>query len=85
MNENKKIVNDEVDLISLMSVVFDNFNLLLSILITSFFVITIYYFSSTSLYSSSSLLEIKSNKSSFLPDSLSTSLKQALHLSNFSS
>lgn len=74
MNENKKIVNDEVDLISLMSVVFDNFNLLLSILITSFFVITIYYFSSTSLYSSSSLLEIKSNKSSFLPDSLSTSL-----------
>ncbi len=74
MNENKKIVNDEVDLISLMSVVFDNFNLLLSILITSFFVITIYYFSSTSLYLSSSLLEIKSNKGSFLPDSLSTSL-----------
>ncbi|MDC3019214.1 hypothetical protein OA081_01870 [Gammaproteobacteria bacterium] len=74
MNENKKIVNDEVDLISLISVVFDNFNFLLSVLLASFFVITIYYFSATSLYLSSSLLEIKNNKGSFLPESLSTSI-----------
>jgi len=71
--KDKKIINDEIDLISLFSVIFDNFNILLSVFISSLLVITIYYLSATRLYQSNSLLEIKENdNSSFLPRSLRT-------------
>ena len=70
MKSEKTLFNDEIDLSSLLSVLFDNFNLLLSIFITSLFAITIYYFSSDSFYRSNSLLSINSNNSSFLPNSL---------------
>ena len=84
MEKDKKLVNDEIDLISLFAVVFDNFNLLLSIFITSLFVISVYYLSATKLYQSSSLLEIKkSNNTSFLPESLRSGLNSGL--SNYNS
>ena len=83
IEKDKKLVNDEIDLISLFAVVFDNFNLLLSIFITSLFVISVYYLSATKLYQSSSLLEIKkSNNTSFLPESLRSGLNSGLSNDN---
>lgn len=83
LQRENKIVNDEIDLISLFSVIFDNFNLLVSIFITSVFIISIYYLSATKLYISSSLLEIKkTNNTSFLPESLRTSLGSGLSNDN---
>ncbi len=78
MENDEKLINDEIDLISLISVIFDNFNLLISIFIASIFVITIYYFSSVNLYSSNTLLDIKEEKSSFLPDSLSSGISNGI-------
>ena len=78
MENDEKLINDEIDLISLISVIFDNFNLLISIFIASIFVITIYYFSSVNLYSSNTLLDIKEEKSSFLPDSLSSGISTGI-------
>ena len=73
MSKKERIVNDEVDLSSLFSVIFDNFNILFSIFLTSFLVISIYYLSATRFYQSNSLLEIKQNNStSFLPESLNS-------------
>ena len=73
MSKKERIVNDEVDLNSLFSVIFDNFNILFSIFLTSFLVISIYYLSATRFYQSNSLLEIKQNNStSFLPESLNS-------------
>ena len=73
--KDKKIINDEIDLISLFAVVFDNFNFLISVFISSLLVITIYYLSATKLYQSNSLLEIKQNdNTSFLPQSLRSNL-----------
>lgn len=83
LQRENKIVNDEIDLISLFSVIFDNFNLLLSIFVTSIFIISIYYLAATKLYISSSLLEIKkTNNSSFLPESLRTGLGSGLSNDN---
>ncbi len=83
IEKDKKLVNDEIDLISLFAVVFDNFNLLLSIFISSLFVISVYYLSATKLYQSSSLLEIKkSNNTSFLPESLRSGLNSGLSNDN---
>ena len=74
MKSEQKLINDEIDLISLVSVFFDNFNILFSIFLTSVLSITIFYFSTTSKYSSNSLLEIKENDTSFLPQSLTSGL-----------
>lgn len=74
MKTDQKVINDEIDLISLISVFLDNFNLLISIFLSSTLIITIFYFSSSNQYSSNSLLEVKENDTSFLPQSLSTGL-----------
>ena len=55
--------NDEIDLISLFSILLDNFNLLSSIFIASIFATLIYYLSSTNIYFSNSLLEIQDDDS----------------------
>ena len=70
MLKEKKLVNDELDLVSVISVLFDNFNFILSIFLSSILVIGIYYLSATRFYQSNSLLEIKeSNSSTYLPES----------------
>ena len=70
MQDENKLFNDEIDLITLFAVLFDNFNLILSIFLASFLAITVYFYSSTNLYQSNSLLEIKNEKTSFLPESI---------------
>tara|TARA_A100001388_G_scaffold90351_1_gene65374 strand:+ start:3909 stop:5828 length:1920 start_codon:yes stop_codon:yes gene_type:complete len=76
----KKAARDDLDLISILSVLFDNFNLLISIFLASFLAVLIFYLSSENLYRSDSLLEIKeSTGSNFLPSSLSSGIN------NFSS
>ena len=70
MQKEKNILNDEVDLISILSVFFDNFNLIISIFFASLLALVIFYLSSTNFYQSNSLLEIKNESSSFLPESL---------------
>ena len=71
MLKEKKLVNDELDLVSVISVLFDNFNFIFSIFLSSILVIGIYYLSATRFYQSNSLLEIKeSNSSTYLPQSL---------------
>ena len=65
MEIEKKIARDELDLISLLSIFFDNVNLLLSVLFSSIFVILIYYLSAVTVFQSDSLLEIKKNQGSF--------------------
>ena len=72
MKSEKKIINDEIDLISIFSVIFDNFNILIATFLSSFLIVAVYYFSATSLYQSKSLLEIKNENNSFLPNSLLT-------------
>ncbi|MEK9620470.1 MAG: hypothetical protein VW078_10295, partial [Flavobacteriales bacterium] len=59
MHSDNSLTNDQIDLTSLVSILFDNFNLIFSVFSSSFFVITIYFFSAESLYESSSLLEVK--------------------------
>ena len=70
MQDENKLFNDEIDLITLFAVLFDNFNLILSIFLASLLAITVYFYSSTNLYQSNSLLEIKNEKTSFLPESI---------------
>ena len=71
MQNDKTTLGDEVDLISLVSIFFDNFNLLISILLGSIFFTLIVYLSSTNIYQSVSLIEIKQEgASSILPPSL---------------
>ena len=55
-------LNDEIDPISLLNVLFKNSNLLISIILTSFLITLIYYLAVTPLYQSSSLLEIRTDK-----------------------
>tara|TARA_B100002019_G_scaffold113048_1_gene97380 strand:+ start:4915 stop:6816 length:1902 start_codon:yes stop_codon:yes gene_type:complete len=74
MRKQDLIIKDEIDLITMVSVVLDNFNLLVSILFSSLFVVFIYYLSASNVYVSESLLEIKQEKTSFLPQSLSQGL-----------
>ncbi len=69
MQSDNNLTNDQIDLTSLISILFDNFNLILSIFLSSLLAITIYFFSADSLYRSSSLLEVKENNSSFFPES----------------
>ena len=69
MHSGNSLTNDQIDLTSLVSILFDNFNLILSIFLSSFLAITIYFFSAESLYRSSSLLEVKENNSSYFPES----------------
>ncbi len=72
MSKQELIIKDEIDLISIFSVILDNFNLLLSIFISSLFVIFVYYLSASSVYLSEAMLEIKQDSTSFLPKSLLT-------------
>ena len=75
LQSENKIVNDEIDLASLFTVIFDNFNFLISIFLTSIFVISIYYLSASKLYLSSSLIEItKTSNNAYLPESLRSGL-----------
>ncbi len=73
MESEKNLFNDEIDFITIVSVFFDNFNLLISIFMASFLVTAIFYFSSTNLYQSNSLLEVKNENSNLLSGSLSLS------------
>ena len=77
MRKQDLIIKDEIDLISLFSVIFDNFNILLSVMISSIFILLIYYLSATNIYISESMLEIKQDKASFLPQSLAQGLSQS--------
>ncbi len=77
MRKQDLIIKDEIDLISIFSVILDNFNLLLSILVSSLFFLLIYYLSAANIYISESMLEIKQDRASFLPQSLSQSLSQS--------
>lgn len=71
MIREEKVFNDDFDLASILTVLFDNFNLLISIFVSSVFLISIYYLSSQSIYQSNSLIEVKKENTSFLPDSFS--------------
>ncbi len=69
--ENNSFFNDEFDLTSILSVLFDNFNVIFSVLVSSFFVVTIIFLTSENIYQSQSLIEIKREDSSLLPMSFS--------------
>ena len=73
MRKESKLFNDEIDFISLISVLFEKLNFLFAVFITSFFVILIFYLSSTNLYRSDTLIEIKNDKP-LLPGNLSPRL-----------
>ena len=77
MRKQDLIIKDEIDLISIFSVILDNFNLLLSVMISSIFILLIYYLSATNIYISESMLEIKQDRASFLPQSLTQGLSQS--------
>ena len=74
MKEEKKIINDEVDIPSLLSILFDNINFIFSVFLVSFFTILIFYIASPNIYQSQSLIEIKDNNQSFLPTSLTNNI-----------
>ena len=78
IQKDKNILNDEVDLISVLTVFFDNFNLIISIFLASLLAMVIFYLSSTNYYQSNSLLEIKSESSSFLPESLTGGISSGI-------
>ena len=82
MKTEKNIFNDEIDLITLLAVLFDNFNLIISIFFASLLIVIIYYFSSTNLYQSDSLIEIKSENSTFLPESLTKGINSGISSGN---
>lgn len=82
MDQDKKIFKDEVDFATIFTVLFDNFNLLFSIFVSSFFIVSIYYLSSNRIYQSDTLLEIKNDNSSFLPDSLSSGISRRISSRN---
>jgi tyrosine-protein kinase Etk/Wzc len=69
MSSDRNLVNDQIDLNSLFSILFDNLNLILSFFLSSFLAVTVYYFSAESLYQSTTLIEIKENNTTLLPDS----------------
>ncbi len=65
--DNNSFFNDEFDLTSILSVLFDNINTLFSVFISSFFIVLIIYLTSENIYQSQSLIEIKREDSSLLP------------------
>lgn len=79
MEIEKKVARDELDLISLLSIFFDNVNLLFSVLCSSIIAILIYYLSAVTIFQSNSLLEIKNEQGSFLPPSLASGLDQSIN------
>ena len=79
MEIEKKIARDELDLISILSIFFDNINLLISVFFSSLLVILIYYLSAVPIFQSDSLLEIKKDQGSFLPPSLASGLEQSMN------
>ena len=66
--KSETVVNYDIDISSLLYILFLNLNLLVSIFFSSILVISIYYFSSQNLYESESLLSVRDNKTSLLPD-----------------
>ena len=68
-NDNKTFFNDEFDITTILSVLFDNINILFSAFISSIFVVLIVFLSSENIYQSESLLEIKREESTLLPSS----------------
>ena len=82
MKSENKIIKDEIDLISVLSVLFDNFNLLVSIFLSSLVFISIFYLSTEKIYQSKSLIEIKNDSTSFLPESLSGGISGSLSSRN---
>ncbi|MFL2731920.1 MAG: exopolysaccharide transport family protein [Gammaproteobacteria bacterium] len=80
MQKERGLFNDDIDLVTILSIFFDNFNYILSIFLASILIIGINYLSSDSLYRSSSLLEIKNNVS-YVPDSISSGLSSQLNRS----
>ena len=55
-------VNDEIDLTSLLSVLLENFNLLISIFLATIPVLGIYYLTSTEVFKTQTLLEIQNQQ-----------------------
>lgn len=64
MYSDNNLTNDQIDLNSLISILFDKLNIILSIFLSSVLAITIYFFSAENLYKSSSLLEVRENSPS---------------------
>ncbi len=69
VKEKNSFFNDEFDLVSILSVLFDNFNLIVSVLLSSILIVTIIFFTSENIYKSETLIEIKGDDSSLLPKS----------------
>ncbi len=63
MRSDSNFTNDQIDLNSLVSILFDNLNLIFSIFLSSLLAITVYFFSAENLFRSTSLLEIRENSS----------------------
>ena len=80
MQNERGLFNDDIDLVTILSIFFDNFNYILSIFLASVLIIGINYLSADKLYRSSSLIEIKNNVS-YVPDSISSGLASQLNRS----
>ena len=80
MQRERGLFNDDIDLVTILSIFLDNFNYILSIFLVSVLIIGINYLSSENLYRSSSLIEIKSDVS-YVPDSISSGITSQLNRS----
>ena len=78
MEKERGLFNDDIDLISILSVFLDNFNVIVSVLFSSLLIISIYYLSAESLYRSVTLIEIKNDKFSYVPDTLASGFSSQL-------
>ena len=61
----ENIINDQIDLSSLLSILLDNFNLLISTFLVGFFLAFIIYITSENIFSSKSLIEIQQEQNMF--------------------
>ena len=66
-DQNKFKLNDDIDNESLLYILLENINSLVTILSLSFLLISIVYFTSTSIYQSNTLLEIQEENNFFQP------------------
>ena len=67
-------INDNIDFLSILFVLLSNINFLVSVVIVSFFISSIFYITSPKIYTSSSLIEIQ-NDSGFGPNNLVSPLQ----------
>ena len=58
----ENIINDQIDLSSLLSILLDNINLLISTFLVGFFLAFIIYITSENIFSSKSLIEIQQDR-----------------------